>query len=83
MAWSHPAGSASARILVESYWDSPEAKKQFLGSSSNDRCVLEVLQQPIERLQQVTTTREGWRDVFNNKHDVDNLCSPYDIFIIT
>ena len=32
---SHP-GSASARISVESYWESPDAKKLFLGSSSND-----------------------------------------------
>jgi hypothetical protein len=81
MALPHPAGSVSARILVESYWDSPEAKKLFLGSSSDDRCVIEVLQQHIERLQQVNKTSEGWRDVID-KHDVENLCSPYDIFII-
>ncbi len=56
MSLPHPAGSASARILVESYWDSPEAKKLFLGSSSDDRCVLEVLQQRTERLQQVHKT---------------------------
>jgi hypothetical protein len=76
----HP-GSASARISVESYWDSPEAKKLFLGSSSDDRSVVEVLQQRIERLQQVNRTSDGWKDLID-KHDIDNLCSPYDIFVI-
>jgi hypothetical protein len=78
---SHP-GSASARILVETYWESPEAKKLFLGSSSDDRSVVEVLQQRFERLQQVNKTSDGWKDLID-KHDIDILCSPYyDIFII-
>ena len=76
----HP-GSASAKILEESYWDSPEAKKLFLGNSTDDRSVVEVLQQRIERLQQANRTSDGWRDLID-KHDIDNLCSPYDIFII-
>ena len=73
--------SASAMVLVESYWDSPEAKKLFLGSSTDNRSVVEVLQQRVERLQQVNRTSDGWRDLID-KHDIDNLCSPYDIFII-
>ena len=75
------AGSASAVILVQSYWDSPEAKKLFLGSSIDNRSVVDVLQQRIERLQQANRSPEGWRDLID-KHDVYNLCSPYDIFII-
>ena len=30
-------GPASAKIVVEMYWDSPEAKKLFLGNSSDAR----------------------------------------------
>lgn len=74
-------GSASLMIMEESYWDSPEAKKLFLGSSTDDRSVQDVLEQRIERLQQVNRSHDGWRDIVD-KHDVDNLCSPYDIFII-
>ncbi|KAI2514285.1 hypothetical protein MHU86_178 [Fragilaria crotonensis] len=73
-------GPASAKIVVETYWDSPEAKKLFLGNSSDARDVVEVLEERIERLQQVNRTMDGWRDLVD-KHDKDNLCSPYDIFI--
>ena len=75
------AGPASSMIVEQTYWDSPEAKKLFLGSASDYRNVVEVLQQRIERLQQVNRTVEGWRDLVD-KHDKDNLCSAYDIFII-
>jgi aminoglycoside N3'-acetyltransferase len=74
-------GSASAKILEESYWDSPEAKKLFLGSSTDGRSVVHILEQRIERLQQVNKSPDGWQDLVD-KHDVDNLCSEYDIFII-
>ena len=73
-------GPASAKIVVETYWDSLEAKKLFLGNSSDARDVVEVLEERIERLQQVNRTMDGWRDLVD-KHDKDNLCSPYDIFI--
>ena len=65
----------------ESYWDSPEAKKVFLGSSTDIRRVQDVLEQRIDRLQQVNRSHEGWREIID-KHDVDNLCSPYDVFIM-
>jgi hypothetical protein len=42
--------------------------------------IYEVLEERIERLQQVNQTMDGWRDLVD-KHDNDNLCSPYDIFI--
>jgi hypothetical protein len=74
-------GSASAKILVPSYWESPEAKKLFLGTSTDVRSVVDILQQRIERLQQANRSPDGWKDLVD-KHDVDNLCSPYDIFII-
>jgi hypothetical protein len=74
-------GSPAANILVETYWDSPEAKKLFLGNSNDERNVAEVLEQRIERLQQANKTIDGWRDIID-KHDKDNLCSPYDVFII-
>ena len=67
-------------ISIETYWDSPKAKKLFLGSSTDIRSVVDLLQQRIERLQRAKRTSDGWRDLIN-KHDVDNLCSPYDIFI--
>ena len=75
------AGSASAQILRETYWDSPEAKKLFLGSLTDGRSVVDVLKERIARLQQVNRSQDGWRDLVD-KHDVDNLCSAYDIFII-
>ena len=74
-------GSASAQILLETYWDSPEAKKLFLGNSTDGRSVIDVLKQRIQRLQQVNRTQDGWRDLVD-KHDIDNLCSAYDVFII-
>ena len=74
-------GSPAANILVETYWDSPEAKKLFLGDSNDERDVVEVLEQRIERLQQANKTSDGWRDIID-KHDKDNLCTSYDVFII-
>jgi hypothetical protein len=75
------AGSGpSAKILIESYWDSPEAKKLFLGSSTDHRSVVEVLQERIERLQQVNKSPDGWRDLIE-RHGVNNLCSAFDVFI--
>jgi hypothetical protein len=57
------AGSASAKIVIETYWDSPEAKKLFLGKLCDYRRVVDVLQERIERLQQVNKSPDGWRDV--------------------
>jgi hypothetical protein len=74
-------GSDTASVVVESYWESPEAKKLFLGSVNDERNVVEVLEERVERLQQVNRTVDGWKDVVD-KHDIDNLCSEYDIFII-
>jgi hypothetical protein len=74
-------GSTAGKILVETYWESPEAKKLFLGDSTDERDVVEVLEQRIERLQQVNRTMDGWRDIID-KHDKDNLCSAHDVFII-
>ncbi len=73
-------GLASAKIMIASYWDSPEAKKLFLGSSIDHWSIVEVLQERIERLQQVNKSPDSWRDLIE-RHDVDNLCSAYDIFI--
>lgn len=36
-------GFASAQILLETYWDSPEAKNMFLGNSTDDWRVVDVL----------------------------------------
>ena len=74
-------GSTAAKILVETYWDSPEAKKLFLGDSNDERDVVDVLEQWIEWLQPANKTIDGWRDI-KDKHDKDNLCSSYDVFII-
>jgi len=63
------------------YWDSPEAKKLFLGTTTDERSVQEVLKQRIERLQGVNRSPHGWKDLIE-RHDVDNLCSPHDVFII-
>ena len=70
-----------AMMFEESYWDSPEAKKLFLGDSNDERSVVNVLEQRIEWLQQANRTPDGWRDLID-KHDNNNLCSSYDIFII-
>ncbi len=74
-------GPASSTIVEQTYWDSPEAKKLFLGSASDYRNVVDVLRQRIERLQQVNQTVDRWRDLVD-KHDKGNLCSAYDILII-
>lgn len=74
-------GPISEKIVVETYWDSPEAKKLFLGNANDERDVQNVLEQRIERLQQANRTMDGWKDVID-KHDKDNLCSSYDVFII-
>ena len=74
-------GPISGKVVEETYWDSPETKKLFLGNANDSRGVVEVLEQRIERLQQANRTVDGWKDVIE-KHDKDNLCSSYDIFII-
>jgi hypothetical protein len=51
-----------------------------VNSSSDDRNVVKVLEERIERLQQANRTINGWKDLVD-KHDKDNLCSPYDVFI--
>ena len=66
---------------METYWDSPEAKKLFLGNPNDDRGIKDVLQERIERLQQANRTLDGWKDMIE-KHDKDKLCSSYDVFII-
>lgn len=74
-------GPISEKLVQETYWDSPEAKKLFLGNANDSRGVVDILEQRIERLQQVNRTVDGWKDVVE-KHDKDNLCSSYDIFMI-
>ena len=74
-------GTPAAKMLVETYWDSPEAKKLFLGNVNDERNVVHVLEERIERLQQANKTENGWRDIVA-KQDKDNLCTSYDIFII-
>ena len=61
-------GSPAGKILEQTYWDCPEAKKLFLGDSADERDVVEVLEQRIERLQQVNKTQDGWRDIVD-RHD--------------
>ena len=60
----------------QTYWDSPEAKKLFLGNSNESRDVVEVLEERIERLQQANRSVNGWKDQVD-KHDKDNLCSSF------
>jgi hypothetical protein len=77
-------GKKRARVIENTegnYWDSPEAKKLFLGTPTDERSVQEVLKQRIERLQGVNRSPHGWKDLIE-RHDVDNLCSPHDVFII-
>ena len=52
------------------YWDSPEAKKLFLGNPNESRGVADVLKQQIEQLQQANWTIDGWEDVID-KNDKD------------
>jgi hypothetical protein len=73
-------GSTAGKILVDTYWESRETKKLFLGDSTDERDVVEVHEQRIEWLQQVNRTKDSWRDIVDN-HGKDNLCSAYDIFI--
>jgi hypothetical protein len=74
-------GPLSGKLVTETSWDSPEAKKLFLGNPTDDRRVEKVLEERIERLQQANRTVDGWKDTVD-KHDKDNLCSSYDVFII-
>ncbi|KAI2495525.1 hypothetical protein MHU86_18970 [Fragilaria crotonensis] len=74
-------GPISEKLVQETYWDSPEAKKLFLGNANDSRGVVDILEQRIERLQQVNRTVDGWKDVVE-KHDKDNPALSYDIFMI-
>ncbi len=64
-------GPSSAKIVAETDWESTESKKQFLDNSSDDRCSVEVLEEFIERLQQVTKTIDGCTNLVV-MHDEDN-----------
>ena len=46
-------------ISIETYWDSPKATKLFLGSSTDNHSVVDVLQQRTERLQRAQRTSDG------------------------
>ena len=74
-------GPLAGKLVAETYWDNPEAKKLFLGNPNNDRRVKKVLDEQIKRLQQANRTVDEWKDMVD-KHDKDNLCSSYDVFII-
>ena len=52
-------GPLSRRLVAETYWNSPEAKKLFHGNSNEDRCVEKVFEESIERLQQANRTVDG------------------------
>jgi hypothetical protein len=41
-------GPISGKVVEETYWDSPEAKKLFLGNPSDSRDVVKVLKQRID-----------------------------------
>ena len=43
-------GPLSGKLVTETYWDSPEAKKLFLGNPNDDCRVEKVLDERIERL---------------------------------
>jgi hypothetical protein len=65
--------------VVETYWESPEAKKLFLGSVNDERNVVEVIEERIERLQQVNKKVDGWKDIVD-KHGIvlSMMCSSLD-----
>ena len=70
-------------LLQERSWwrltrDSPKAKKLFLGDSNDERDLVKVLEQQIERLQQANKTSDGRCDIID-KHDKDHLCTSYDV----
>ena len=56
-------------------------KSSYLGSVNDERNVVELLEERVERLQQVNRTVDGWKDIVD-KHGIDNLSSENDIFII-
>ena len=49
-------GPASSRIGVEMYWNSPEAKKLFVGNSSDGSNVVKFLEERIEQFRQANRT---------------------------
>jgi hypothetical protein len=67
-------GSPAAKILVESYWDSSESKRFFLGDSNDERDVVKVLELRIERLQQANKTSGGWRDIIDISFGINISC---------
>ena len=75
-----PYGDCLAKSY--SYWNSPEARKLFAPSeSSKDDLLTDILCRRIEKLRNVSSFPEGWRDVIET-HDKDNLCTANDINII-
>lgn len=73
------ARPALAALISESYWDSPEAKKLFLTSTSDSRSVEVALNARIDKLRHVNKHgREAWRAIVET-HDKDNRCIKEDI----
>jgi len=77
---SYPDPSEPLPIQQQTYFDSPQAKKLFIGNSKSNDNVVSILEDRIEMLQHVSEYPEGWRDVVDH-HDKDNLCSAFDIFV--
>lgn len=68
-------------LLHQDYFDSPECKKLFVGDTKSNLSVRNVLEERIDLLKRVNMFQEGWKGVVES-HDKDNICSPYDIFIV-
>jgi hypothetical protein len=67
-------------IQQQTYWDSPEAVKQFL-PTKEDANVLACIERRIQLFAAVVDTLEGWRLVIDGG-DPDNLCSSQHVFEI-
>ncbi len=63
---------APVPVHLQSFFDSPEAKKLFIGDSKSSKDVETVLQDRKEMLSRVNEYPSGWRDAVD-RHDKDNL----------
>jgi hypothetical protein len=76
-----PVPDTAAPVLEQDYFDSPEAKKLFLGDKTSAKSVRDVLENRIAKLQRVNRYGEGWREVVE-QHDKDNLCTEHNIYVV-
>ena len=78
------SNSRGKLIVAQSYWQSPEAARDFseIGNEVEDgESLVEIVEKQIKKLSQALTLAQGWKLVLDD-FDTNKLCTEHDISVI-